>query len=100
MTKIHMACLHIFWSYFLCVYKICYNYLKNVFKGDELSLECAIHSGIITKVSKSEDFNMIMEGGCTMLCKSLLPCGHYCSSICHPYDREHIELKCREPCNK
>lgn len=80
--------------------KICYNYLKNVFKGDELSLECAIHSGIITKVSKSEDFNMIMEGGCTMLCKSLLPCGHYCSSICHPYDREHIELKCREPCNK
>ncbi|XP_060843722.1 NFX1-type zinc finger-containing protein 1-like [Rhopalosiphum padi] len=68
--------------------------------GDELSLECAIHFGIRTKVSKSEDFNIIMEGGCTMLCKSLLLCGHYCSSICHSYDREHLEIKCREPCNK
>ncbi|XP_060856237.1 NFX1-type zinc finger-containing protein 1-like [Metopolophium dirhodum] len=67
--------------------------------GDELTLECAIHSGITTKVSKSEDFNIIMEGGCTMLCKSLLLCGHYCSSVCHSYDREHLELKCREPCN-
>ncbi|KAL5237885.1 hypothetical protein ACI65C_005295 [Semiaphis heraclei] len=68
--------------------------------GDELTLECAIHSGITTKVSKSEDFNIIMEGGCTMLCKSLLLCGHYCSSVCHSYDREHLEFKCREPCNK
>lgn len=68
--------------------------------GDELTLECAIHSGIITKVSKSEDFNIIMEGGCGMLCKSLLSCGHYCSSVCHSYDREHLEMKCREPCNK
>ncbi|XP_001949970.2 NFX1-type zinc finger-containing protein 1 [Acyrthosiphon pisum] len=68
--------------------------------GDELTLECAVHSGIMTKVAKSEDFNIIMEGGCSMLCKSLLLCGHYCSSVCHSYDRDHLELKCREPCNK
>jgi len=42
-----------------------------MFQGDELTLECAIHCGITTKVSKSEDFNVIMEGGCTLLCKSL-----------------------------
>ncbi|KAE9534042.1 hypothetical protein AGLY_008778 [Aphis glycines] len=68
--------------------------------GDELDLECAIHSGITIKVSKSEDFNGIMEGGCTLLCKSLLVCGHYCTSICHSYDRDHLKIKCREPCNK
>lgn len=71
-----------------------------MFQGDELTLECAIHSGITTKVSKSEDFNVIMEGGCTLLCKSLLLCGHYCTSICHSYDRDHSKIKCREPCNK
>ncbi|KAL4098189.1 hypothetical protein QTP88_022837 [Uroleucon formosanum] len=68
--------------------------------GDELTLECAVHSGITTKVAKNEDFNTIMEGGCSMMCKSLLLCGHYCSSICHSHDRDHLELKCREPCNK
>ncbi|XP_060877240.1 NFX1-type zinc finger-containing protein 1-like [Metopolophium dirhodum] len=68
--------------------------------GDELTLECIIHSGITTNVVKSEDFNTIMEGGCSMLCKSLLLCGHYCSSVCHSYDRDHLEFKCREPCNK
>jgi len=79
---------------------IIFLFLFLMFQGDELTLECAIHSGITTKVSKSEDFNIIMEGGCTMLCKSLLLCGHYCSSVCHSYDREHLELKCNEPCNK
>jgi len=71
-----------------------------MFLGDELTLECVVHSGITTKVSKSEDFNKIREGGCTRLCKSLLNCGHYCSSVCHSHDREHLVLKCREPCNK
>lgn len=71
-----------------------------MFQGDELTLECAIYCGITTKVSKSEDFNVIMEGGCTLLCKSLLVCGHYCTSICHSYDRDHLIIKCREPCNK
>ncbi|XP_027846821.2 NFX1-type zinc finger-containing protein 1-like [Aphis gossypii] len=68
--------------------------------GDELTLECAIHSGMTTKVAKSDDFNIIIEGGCSKLCKSLLLCGHYCSSICHSYDHEHLEFKCLELCNK
>lgn len=41
-----------------------------------------------------------MEGGCAMICRSLKPCGHYCTNKCHSYDRKHLELKCREPCNK
>ncbi|XP_026819027.1 NFX1-type zinc finger-containing protein 1-like [Rhopalosiphum maidis] len=68
--------------------------------GDELTLACTVHYGITTKVSKSEDFNIIMEGGCNMLCRSLLLCVHYCASVCHSYDRDHLEIKCREPCNK
>ncbi|XP_026822366.1 NFX1-type zinc finger-containing protein 1-like [Rhopalosiphum maidis] len=68
--------------------------------GDELTLECAIHSGITTKVAKGDDFNIIIEGGCSKLCKSLLLCGHYCTSICHSYDHEHLEFKCMELCNK
>jgi len=66
-----------------------------------LTLECAVHSGIMTKVSKSEDFDIIKEGGgCSMMCKSLLLCGHYCTRICHSNDREHSEFKCMEPCDK
>lgn len=69
--------------------------------GDELALECDIHPGIITMVSKSDDFSMVSEGGCNLVCKSLLSCGHYCLSICHSYDRDHKETKkCQKPCNK
>lgn len=59
-----------------------------------------IHSGTITMVSKSDDFNKISDGGCTMMCPSLLSCGHYCPSKCHPLDRDHVNMKCGEPCNK
>ncbi|CAI6345463.1 unnamed protein product [Macrosiphum euphorbiae] len=70
-------------------------------QGDELTLECAVHSGIMTKVVKSEDFDIIKEGGgCSMMCKSLLLCGHYCTRMCHSNDREHLEFKCMEPCDK
>ncbi|XP_050539011.1 NFX1-type zinc finger-containing protein 1-like [Daktulosphaira vitifoliae] len=68
--------------------------------GDELTLECAIHKGVYTKVSNCDDFNSIIEGGCSNLCRSLLTCGHYCTSICHPYNREHLDFKCRESCNR
>jgi hypothetical protein len=55
----------------------------------------------MTKVSKCEDFKSISEGGCTMLCNDLMKCGHYCSSICHVYDREHRKIiTCQNPCNR
>jgi len=92
----------------MCEHVFCYlyyvgtilNFLLGFFLGDELTLECAIHSGITTTVAKCDDFNLIMEGGCSMMCNSLISCGHYCKSICHSYDREHLEFKCMEPCNK
>ncbi|XP_050443204.1 NFX1-type zinc finger-containing protein 1-like [Adelges cooleyi] len=68
--------------------------------GNELTLECSVHRYMYTKVSKSDDFMPIIEGGCTRLCMTLLKCGHECSSICHPYDRKHEIMKCKEPCSR
>ncbi|XP_015379679.1 PREDICTED: NFX1-type zinc finger-containing protein 1-like [Diuraphis noxia] len=69
--------------------------------GNELTLKCEVHRDALTKVSKCEDFNPILEGGCSMICNDLMKCGHYCSSICHVYDREHKTfIKCQQPCNR
>uniref|UniRef100_A0A2S2NW97 NFX1-type zinc finger-containing protein 1 n=2 Tax=Schizaphis graminum TaxID=13262 RepID=A0A2S2NW97_SCHGA len=69
--------------------------------GNELTLKCEVHRDSLTKVSKCEDFKPISEGGCTMLCNDLMKCGHYCSSICHVYDREHTKIiTCQNPCNR
>ncbi|KAF0765131.1 NFX1-type zinc finger-containing protein 1-like, partial [Aphis craccivora] len=69
--------------------------------GNELTLKCEVHRDSITKVSKCEDFKPISEGGCTILCNDLMKCGHYCSSICHVYDREHTTfITCQNPCNR
>lgn len=51
-------------------------------------------------VSKGDDFTKISLGGCNMMCNSLLLCGHYCPSKCHPNNRNHVTIKCIEPCDK
>ncbi|XP_060863746.1 NFX1-type zinc finger-containing protein 1-like [Metopolophium dirhodum] len=69
--------------------------------GNELTLKCEVHRDTMTKVSKCEDFKPISEGGCTSLCNDLMKCGHYCSSVCHVYDREHKKIIiCQQPCNR
>ncbi|VVC44294.1 Hypothetical protein CINCED_3A013372 [Cinara cedri] len=61
--------------------------------GSELTLECSIHKGTLSKVSKAEDF---INRKCPRPCLQQLKCNHYCQSICHTRDREHIYMfKCR-----
>lgn len=68
--------------------------------GTHLTLQCQIHIDEFTTVSCAEDFDKVPEGGCRRICRSLIACGHYCNSICHVIDREHIKYKCKEPCAK
>ncbi|PSN54487.1 hypothetical protein C0J52_05534 [Blattella germanica] len=52
-------------------------------------------------VSSAEDFRDIPEGGCKLICESLLTCGHICKKMCHANDRDHKNYRCPEiPCNK
>lgn len=61
--------------------------------GSELTLECSIHKGTLSKVSKAEDF---LNRKCPRPCLQQLKCNHYCQSICHTRDREHIYMfKCK-----
>jgi hypothetical protein len=61
--------------------------------GNELTLECSIHKGTLSKVSKFEDF---VNRKCPRPCMQQLKCNHYCQSICHTRDREHMFMfKCR-----
>ncbi|KAI9431019.1 hypothetical protein H4582DRAFT_1823204 [Lactarius indigo] len=38
------------------------------------------------------------EGGCLRRCEDSLPCGHACTSMCHPDLDSHRRMKCNEPC--
>lgn len=71
----------------ICLFKVV------SFLGSELTLECSIHKGMLSKVSKSEDF---VNRKCPRPCLQQLKCNHYCQSICHTRDREHMFMfKCR-----
>lgn len=73
--------------YFVFIYFYIY------FLGNELTLECSIHNGTFSKVSKGNDF---INRKCPRPCSQLLKCNHYCKSICHTQDREHMFMfKCR-----
>uniref|UniRef100_T1IT10 RZ-type domain-containing protein n=1 Tax=Strigamia maritima TaxID=126957 RepID=T1IT10_STRMM len=76
--------------------KIC-NYLEiQGYTGDEMTLQCQKH-GHLTKVRNLNDFQSLApEGGCLEVCNVKLPCGHYCSRICHV--AEHS--RCEQTCNK
>ena len=69
--------------------------------GDSLRLTCQNHpapSQIEARTAK--DFNMAPEGGCMRECGYRLSCGHACEWVCHSYDRDHVDYKCRKPCSK
>ena len=48
----------------------------------------------------------VPEGGCSQLCNLRMDCGHGCSSICHPYEKTHIDptghgnVKCLKICQR
>ena len=68
--------------------------------GNALPLVCQIHNDEVT-AETAEDFNTKAPyGGCQRPCKVRLECGHACKQSCHPYDSEHVEYCCGEPCAK
>ena len=67
-----------------------------------LKLCCANHPKQSLVVMKAADFEKVAaHGGCAEKCSSLLPrCGHLCGLKCHPFDREHRDVLCGEPCGR
>ncbi|XP_021369417.1 NFX1-type zinc finger-containing protein 1-like [Mizuhopecten yessoensis] len=68
--------------------------------GNALPLVCQNHPQTRTLVTDAEDFNRSPDGGCDRKCDFRLCCGHVCRLFCHPKDKEHIDYKCKETCNK
>ena len=68
--------------------------------GKALPLCCQLHTEVLVHAVRSEDFSRCPEGGCTKMCGIRLKCGHVCSRICHPNDREHLKYHCHKPCSK
>lgn len=68
--------------------------------GQALLLCCQVHQDEKVQAKLPEDFNKCPEGGCQRPCNTRLKCGHTCTRLCHPYDRQHDHFKCQKPCKK
>ena len=65
-----------------------------------LPLKCQIHRSEVF-VKRAKDFkDKVPHGGCLRPCKVRLQCGHSCKKRCHPYDVEHEQYRCGEPCHR
>jgi len=64
--------------------------------GPALTLACQNHPQTETKVSVTEDFRQVEDGGCSRPCEYQLKCGHACTRRCHPSD--HDSIVCPKPC--
>ena len=72
------------------------NSLNKEYIGLSLPLQCYIHKHV-TEVTLPDDFNNVIDGGCSKNCGFRLQCGHVCSRQCHPDDQDH-EQPCLKPC--
>ncbi|KAJ7380470.1 NFX1-type zinc finger-containing protein 1 [Desmophyllum pertusum] len=68
--------------------------------GNALPLVCQIHHEEMTAEAVEDFSNKAPDGGCQRPCEVRLECGHACKRSCHPYDTEHVEYCCGEPCAK
>ena len=68
--------------------------------GGELLLQCQNHPKEVVRAKVASDFSKCPEGGCTRPCNTRLECGHACTRLCHPWDREHKRYKCQKKCDK
>ena len=68
--------------------------------GRALPLYCQLHPDQKVAAITAEDFSKCPEGGCQKQCNTRLQCGHTCTRLCHPYDREHKRYKCNKQCTK
>jgi helicase required for RNAi-mediated heterochromatin assembly 1 len=64
--------------------------------GYQFPLECVNH-GRKMWCEEPEDFEMI-KGGCDTKCEGVLPCGHRCPYMCHPF--EHERINCTQKCSR
>ena len=68
--------------------------------GNALPLACQIHSTEVF-VKTAKDFKtQVPNGGCLRQCKVRLQCGHACKMSRHPYDIDHVQYRCGEPCRR
>ena len=68
--------------------------------GLSLRLFCRNHPDTYIDAAKASDFNAAPEGGCKRQCDYRMKCGHVCQKACHPYDQEHLKVKCKKKCEK
>ncbi|KAK2704746.1 hypothetical protein QYM36_016959 [Artemia franciscana] len=67
--------------------------------GNQLDLVCQVHD-TVTQVTNAIDFAAAIDGGCMQKCYAILNCGHLCQRICHFDDRDHLQYKCNETCDR
>jgi len=59
--------------------------------SSELPLVCQHHPNKTFAVKTAQDFKTLSpEGGCTLQCSDVLPCGHQCNLACHPFTHHNI----------
>ena len=68
--------------------------------GRALPLYCQLHPDQRVAAKTAEDFSKCPEGGCQKQCNTRLQCGHTCTRLCHPSNREHKGYKCNKQCTK
>ncbi|KAK0105476.1 hypothetical protein ONS96_004862 [Cadophora gregata f. sp. sojae] len=62
-----------------------------------LPVTCARHNSV-TRIYDADGWAML-AGGCQRSCEGgILPCGHTCTLLCHPFG--HSRVICREACTK
>ncbi|CAH1404175.1 unnamed protein product [Nezara viridula] len=67
--------------------------------GTSINLQCVTHNKI-RAVTKKQDFELLIGGGCDSQCNLPLNCGHLCRLKCHPLLEEHATFICREHCSR
>ena len=66
--------------------------------GTSLPLICQSHNEEVAAETAEEFAEKAPDGGCQRPCEVRLDCGHACKRSCHPYDVDHVEYCCGEPC--
>ncbi|KAI8074522.1 hypothetical protein BC940DRAFT_288446 [Gongronella butleri] len=62
---------------------------------------CQTHPNKMQYIGDPAEFKKFApDGGCDLMCRGRMTCGHTCPQACHPNDREHQLVKCMEPCTK
>ena len=67
--------------------------------GKALPLYCCNHPETKFSAEKDTDFSAnAPNGGCNRMCDICLPCGHFCTQMCHVADTEHKQYECKKDC--